>query len=325
MTEVSAEVKASGRTGRKPERPSGTPAPAGRRRLRRAGERSTLHHYLFAAPSIVLVAIFFLAPFVLSAGLAFTRWTGFSNVITFNGLDNFRILDELGVLWHAIGVTIAYAVIAMLVQNAVSLTLALAMQRSNMINSFFRSIFFIPVLISPLAAGYVWSALLAPKGPINGFLDFLLPGGFDFAWLGHDLSALVVVASIDAWKWSGLITLVYIAGLNAIPASLVEAAMIDGAGRWRRFWQIKWPLLAPAVTFNVVVTLVGAFSAFDIIVATTSGGPGNATSVLNITMYQQFGQSYFGTASALGFVVTVMVVLTAVPLVTWLRRREVAA
>lgn len=287
--------------------------------------RRSRHYLLFAGPSIVLVLVFFLAPAVLSGGLSFTQWTGFSADITFNGLENFQILNTIGVLRHAITVTLIYAVVAMAVQNSVSLALAVAMQKTNAVNTVFRSIYFIPVLISSLAAGYVWSALLAPRGPVNGFISAVIPGDFTYAWLGHDTSALLVVASIDAWKWSGLITLVYVAGLNAIPASLVEAAEIDGAGPIRRFWQIKWPLLAPAVTFNFVITLIGAFSAFDVIAATTAGGPGNATEVLNIAMYQQYGQSFFGTASALSFVVTLLVIFTAIPMVTWLRRREVVA
>nr|WSY49965.1 extracellular solute-binding protein [Streptomyces sp. NBC_00886] len=91
----------------------------------------------------------------------------------------------------------------------------------------------------------------------------------------------------------------------------------------RRFWSVKLPLLAPAVTFNVVVSLVGAFSALDVVFSTTAGGPGDATTLLNVAVYTQYGQSFFGTASALSFVVTLMVIVTAVPLMSWLRRREV--
>jgi raffinose/stachyose/melibiose transport system permease protein len=283
----------------------------GSRGRKRFGGR---HLHAFAVPSVALVAVFFVAPFMLNGWFAFTQWTGFSARITFNGLDNFRLLDQLDLLSHAIRVTIIYAVVVLIVQNTVSLTLALALQKTNAVNSAFRSVFFVPVLISPLD----------PSGPINAFLGAVLPGDVDYAWLGHDLSALITVAAIDAWKWSGLITLVYIAGLNSIPESLIDAAAIDGAGRWRRFWAIKFPLLAPAFTFNVVVTLVGAFSAFDIVFSTTHGGPGNATTLLNVAMYQQYGQSFFGSASALSLVVTVIAVATAVPLITWLRRREVS-
>jgi multiple sugar transport system permease protein/raffinose/stachyose/melibiose transport system permease protein len=103
---------------------------------------------------------------------------------------------------------------------------------------------------------------------------------------------------------------------------VIEAATVDGANTWTRFWRIKVQLLAPAFTFNVVVTFVGALSAFDIVMSATSGGPGNATSVLNYALFQQYSGGFFGNASALSLVVTILVVVTAIPLVTWLRRRE---
>jgi raffinose/stachyose/melibiose transport system permease protein len=180
------------------------------------------------------------------------------------------------------------------------------------------------VLIAPVSAGYIWGAILAPSGPLNAAIGLIEPG-FSYAWLGHSGSALVSVAFIDAWKWSGLITLVYIAGLNAIPASLMEAATLDGANAWARFWKIRFPLLAPAFTFTVVVTLLGALSAFDIVMATTRGGPGTATTVLNVAMFTQYGSGFFGSASSLSLVVTALVLLIGVPLIAYLRRREVEA
>ena len=277
----------------------------------------------FMAPSFVLVFGLFIVPLLLNVGFAFADYTSFSRSMSWAGLDNFRTLLDQEILVNAIRVTVSYALIAMLVQNTVSLILAIAMQRTTRLIGFFRSAYFLPVLISPLAAGYIWAAIVSPTGPLNSFISTLISDKFDYSWLGHPFSALATVAFIDAWKWSGLITLVYIAGLNAIPTSLLEAAAIDGASTWRRFWSIKFPLLAPAITFNVVVTFVGAFSAYDIVVATTQGGPGNATRVLNVAMQSQYGQGFFGTASALSAMVTVLVVVTAIPLVTWLRRREV--
>lgn len=292
---------------------------------RHSAAQASWRRSVFAVPSIVLVAIFFVSPFLLNSYFAFTNWSGLSDEIRLNGFTNFEFLGELGVLPKAIVLTVVYAVFCMLVQQAVSLPLAIALQKESPLTTFFRVVFFVPVLVSPLAAGYVWSAILAPQGPVNSFLSSILQRPIDYALLGDSVPALLTVAAIDGWKWSGLITLVYIAGLNAIPVSLDEAATVDGAGPWRRFWSIKWPLLAPAVTFNVVVTLVGAFSAFDIIQATTRGGPGDATVVLNVALYQQYGGSFFGTASALSLIVTILVLVTAVPLVAWLRSREISA
>jgi len=287
--------------------------------------RRRLYLLWFSLPAILLVAFFFAIPFISNAGLAFTQWTGFSSSITFNGLQNFRSLWSLGILGHATYVTIIFAVVTMLAQNLVGLALAKALQQTNRINTFFRSLFFIPVLMSPLAAGYIWAAVLAPEGPVNGFISWFVPGDFTFAWLGQSPSALIAVGLIDAWKWVGLVTLVYIAGLNAIDRALIEAAVIDGAGAWRRFRSIEVPMLAPAFTFNLTLTLVGSFSALDVIFATTKGGPGDATSVLNVAVYAQYGQGLFGTSSALSFMIAILVIVTAVPLIWYLRRKEVVS
>jgi raffinose/stachyose/melibiose transport system permease protein len=278
----------------------------------------------FILPASTLVAAFFTVPFLLNLRFAFTDWSGYSDVIAFNGLDNFRGLVDQDILWQAIKVTLLYAAMAMLMQNVFSLAMALALQRPTRVNGFFRSFFFLPVLVAPVAAGYIWGAVLAPHGPLNRFVS-LFADGFDYAWLGHGTSALVSLAFIDAWKWSGLITLVYIAGLNNIPESLVEAAMVDGANAWQRFWRIRFRLLAPAFTFTVVVTMLGAINAFDLVAATTRGGPGTSTMVLNIALFNQYGGGFFGMASSLGLVVTVLVIVLGLPLIAFLRRREVEA
>jgi multiple sugar transport system permease protein/raffinose/stachyose/melibiose transport system permease protein len=295
-----------------------TPAGGVRRRYRPGGT-----WWPFALPALVLVAAFFVLPFILNLRLAFTDWSSFSDEINWNGLDNFQLLIEQNILTESLRVTLIYAVVAMLLQNVVSLSLALLLEETNFINSVFRSVFFLPVLISSVAAGYIWFALLAPNGPFNQAIARVIPG-FSHAWFGETSTALVAVAFTDVWKSCGIVTLVYIAGLNAIPHELSEAATIDGASAWQRFWKIRFPLLAPALTFTVVTTLIGAINAFDIAMATTRGGPGTATMVLNLAMQQQWQTGFFGTGSALSLTLTLIVVLTAVPLVMYLRSREVA-
>jgi multiple sugar transport system permease protein/raffinose/stachyose/melibiose transport system permease protein len=308
---------AAGAPEQTPERAS-DPTPRRRRSPREGG-----HWKWFALPAVILVAVFFALPFVLNAGFAFSDWSGYSDEIGFNGIDNFRALIDQEIFWPAVRTTLLYAALVLVFEMAVSLPLALALAETSRVNAFFRSLFFLPVLISPLAAGYIWKGMLAPNGPINGMLSFLLPGTVDTAWLGDPTTALPAVALIEAWKWSGLITLVYIAGLKAIPRELLEAATIDGANAWKRFWKIKLRMLAPALTFNVAVTLAVALMAYDVIAPTTAGGPGDTTTTLNVAMRAQWGQSFFGPASALGLTVAVLIVITAVPLVMWLRKKEV--
>jgi multiple sugar transport system permease protein/raffinose/stachyose/melibiose transport system permease protein len=293
-----------------------------RRRPRKRRTVATRRWWPFVLPAFVMLGVFFVLPFVLNVRFAFTDWSGFQTGINWTGLENFRTLNQLGILWPPIEVTLKYALIATVVQNTFSLGMALLLQETTKTTVFFRALFFIPVLIAPVAAGYIWDAILSPTGPLNAAIGIFSPG-FHYEWLGHATTALIAVASIDAWRYSGLVTLVYIAGLNAIPRSLTEAAKIDGAGPWRRFRHVRFRLLAPAFTFSVVVTLLGSIRAFDVAQATTAGGPGVATTTLNIVAFQQYGGGFFGLSTALSLIVTILVIAIAVPLLAFLRRREV--
>lgn len=278
----------------------------------------------FALPALLAVGLFYMLPIILNGYLAFTNWSGFHSRIEFIGLDNFRDLLERASLTKQLQLTVIYAVTASIVANLGSLVLALAMERPTRTNRFFRAVFFIPVLLSPLAAGYVWAGILDPSGPLNQLISFFSPG-YDQAWLGSTTFAIYIVAAIDAWKWSGFFTLIYIAGLTTVPTELKDAAVVDGASPWQVFRWVKLPFLAPAMTFNITVTVIGAMSTFDIIMATTKGGPGNATRVLNVLTLDQFGTGFFGLSAATSLVVVVLVVACSIPLVWALRRRELEA
>jgi multiple sugar transport system permease protein/raffinose/stachyose/melibiose transport system permease protein len=275
----------------------------------------------FALPAVVVVLGLYFAPLVLNGFLAFTNWSSFHNEVDFTGWRNLQILLDRSSLLNQIRLTLVYALTAALVSNMMSLGLALALERRTPANELFRALFFVPVLLSPLAAGYIWSGILAPDGVLNQGLGLIgLPDGT--AWLADPGLAIFLVAVVDGWKWSGFFTLIMIAALATVPADLKDAARTDGANGWQIFRNVKLPFLAPAFTYNITVTVVGALSAFDIIVAMTGGGPGSATRVLNALTLQQFGQGYFGLSSMTSLVVTVLVIALAIPLVWWLRGRE---
>ncbi len=275
----------------------------------------------FVVPITIAVSFFYFLPLLINFYLAFTNWSGFHNRIEFIGLENFRTLFDQYDLIAQVRLTLTYAVTASLVGNLMALLLALALERRSLVNQIFRAIFFIPVLLSPLASGYIWSGILNPNGPLNQGIS-IFSSGFNYAWLGSKSLAIFIVAAVDAWKWLGFFTLVYIAGLSTVPKELKESAVSMGANRWQVFRHAKLPFLAPAMTYNITVTLIGAMSTFDIILATTRGGPGNATRVLNVLTLDQFGIGYFGLASTTQLVVTIMITITAIPLVRFLRSRE---
>lgn len=289
-----------------------------RRRLRR--------HVLTLAlltPALGLFALFYVVPNILTFAYAFTDWSTYKDEVNWVGLDNFTFLSQQGVLWQDLQITLKYAAVVMVVQNLVALTLALALERASRINTTFRAIFFLPVLLSPLAAGYIWRGVYAEQGVLNDVLSVVTFSNIDFAWLGSTTWTLFMVAIIQAWKSSGINMLVYIAALNAVPNELVEAARVEGASTWRIIRKIKLPLIAPAFTFNITLTLIGALSTFDMIIATTRGGPAGSTEVLNMYVWQQWGTGAWGFATAISLVLFLMTSLAAFPLIAFLRRREI--
>jgi raffinose/stachyose/melibiose transport system permease protein len=279
--------------------------------------RAAVHHpWWFALPAVVVFAGFFLLPNLLNFFYPFTDWSAYHPDISFTGFDNFTTIADDGSLLRAIRTTLVYAALAALFQNVFGLVLALLLEQDTRFNRFFRAVFFLPVLISALAVGYVFQALLDQDGAVNQLL------GTDIPWLGSTTWTMVLVSAIHGWKWMGLAMLIYLAGLKGIPGDMLEAAKVDGAGAWRTFWSIRFPMLAPAVTFNVTTALIGSMNTFDIVQATTGGGPASSTEVFNIYMFRVFGQGLYAQASAMSLVLFLVVVAVAIPLVIGLRRRE---
>ena len=175
------------------------------------------------------------------------------------------------------------------------------------------------MLISPLAAGYLFKGILQPSGSLNHLLDFVPFVPSETAWLGSETFTIYMVALILVWKSFGIYMLVYIAALNAVPTDVIEAARIDGASTLRVITTIKVPMIAPAFTFNVALALIGSLQSFDLIIATTNGGPGTATGVLNLQVFQTYGSGLYGYASALSVVLFLVVAVLALPLIGLLR------
>ncbi|WP_308798203.1 carbohydrate ABC transporter permease [Agromyces silvae] len=297
----------------------------GRGYSRALGGLSRGEQALMLALPLAFFGVFFLVPNVLNLGLAFTDWSSYRDEIQFTGLENFQYLMSTDTLGHGLRVTLTYTVLVVLFQNLLGLGFALALEQSTRANRAIRALIFIPVLISPLAAGYIFRGLLAYDGVYNQILSALTGQEVRIEWLGSVEWTLVIVAAIHAWKFFGLTTLFYIAGLSTVPGELTEAARLDGAGYWQTFFRIKWRMISAAVTINVALAFIGTLNSFEVILATTGGGPARATEVLNIYVFQEFGNGVFGRATAMTLVLFLTVLVLAVPLISFLRRREVQA
>jgi multiple sugar transport system permease protein/raffinose/stachyose/melibiose transport system permease protein len=280
------------------------------------------HPLWFLAPAFAILLVFFFLPTIFNFVYAFTDWSGFKAAINPVGFDNFTELASDGTLFRALRITVEYAALVAIFQNLFGFLLAVLLERDNRVNRAARIFFLIPVLMSALAVGYIFQALLKPQGALNDLIGTVLRHPFHYAWLGDIRWTIVVVAVIHAWKWMGLSMLIYLAGLKTIPEDVMEAARIDGASRWRTFWAIRSPLLAPAVTFNVATALLGSMNGFDVVQATTGGGPARTTEILNIFIYRTFGQGLFAQATTMSLMLFLLVALMAFPVIYFLRKRE---
>jgi ABC-type sugar transport system permease subunit len=275
----------------------------------------------FLVPAFAVLILFFLVPTLYNLIYAFTDWSSFKTAINPVGLDNFRSLLGNGVLLSDLRTTVIYAALVALFQNLFGLVLALLLESDTRLNRFARVMFFIPVIMSALAVGYIFQALLKPSGALNAVLGWFVGHDVQHAWLA-DSWTLLYVALIHSWKWMGLAMLIYLAGLKTISVDVLEAARIDGAGPWQTFRRVRFPLLAPAVTFNVATALLGSMNSFDIVQATTGGGPAQSTEILNIFIYRTFGQGLFAQATTMSLVLLLVIALMAFPTIWLLRRRE---
>lgn len=289
---------------------------------RRPGGRRQDHPAWFIVPALAVLVVFFFVPTVFNFVYAFTNWSSFSSQISFVGVDNFTSLFANGALVSGLRVTLVYAVLVAVFQNVFGLILALVLEADTRVNRFARVAFFVPVVMSALAVGYIFQALLKPDGALNAVLSAVTGTEVTTAWLGSTSWTIVVVALIHAWKWMGLSMLIYLAGLKTIDQDVLEASRLDGASWWQTFRTIRFPLLAPAVTFNVATSLLGSMNGFDVVQATTEGGPGGTTELLNIFIFRTFGQGLFAQATTMSLMLFVMVAVLAFPLIRFLRKRE---
>lgn len=275
----------------------------------------------YLLPAGFFLAVFFLVPTVMNFIYAFTDWSAFKKSIEFNGFDNFTDLLNSGALLTDIRITIIYALLVAVFQNVFGLLLALLFEQDTTLNRIGRTLFFIPVIMSALAAGYIWQAVLKNEGVFNQILSFIT-GGTTVEWLGSTTWTIVVVAMIHAWKWMGFSMLTYLAGLKTIDEEILEAAAIDGASPRAVFWRVKFPLLAPALTFNVATAVLGSMNSFDIVQALTAGGPGGSTEILNLFIWRTFGKGLYAQSTTMSLVLFILVTAMAIPLIYFLRRRE---
>lgn len=289
-------------------------------RLRRFGVQG-----IFLLPALVIFTAFVIYPLLGSLYYSLTDWDGLSPDLHFVGLANFQQLVSDPSVLIDVRNTLVFSAGVMVLQNGLGLLLALILDGLLRRLSFLRVLFLIPAMFSGLAIGYTWSYIYSPVfGFLNTFLEKIGLAGWQQDWLGNAHLTLASLIFTNSWEFMGFSMIIFLAGLQAVPAELYEAANIDGTSAWQRFRQITFPLIAPSVTINVVLTMIGSLKTFDLIFVMTNGGPGNASESLALRIYNEaFNLNQFGYATAVGIVMTLFILVLSVVNLRFLRKREV--
>lgn len=295
--------------------------------------RRTVWIVLFTAPAISMMAAFMLWPAVSALGYSLYDWNAFTRT-EFVGLKHFLRLTEppyRGEFLTALGHNTITFIAALTVQNGLALLLAFALYRKPRGFAFFRGTVFLPVILSLVIIGYLWQLFLHP---LFGPLTKLAMGAFnldEFAPLGDTRLALATAILISIWRNVGFPTLVFLAGMNAIPDEIYKAAELDGASDWQTFTRITLPNLGPSFTIVVILSFIGAFEWFELpfVIGGSTGNPGNSLDTLALMFYRlSFGDSS-SPVTDIGLGATVSVVLFVIVLIgskfgaDFLRKREV--
>jgi len=270
--------------------------------MNRAGLFRRVEPYLYLMPTLVGLLLFSAGAVAASFLISFTEW----DIITpprWIGFDNYAGLWHSDFFWEVLRHTLEFVLLAVPASVLASLALALLVNTSLRGITLFRTAYFLPVVSSMIAVALVWSWMFNPRYGLLNTLLGLLFGIQGPAWLDDTSWALPAMVIVTVWKGLGYSMVIFLAGLQNIPADVYHAARLDGAGAWRRFRHITLPLLSPTTFFVLVITLINAFQVFEQTYVLTKGGPANSTVTLSYYVYQNAFQFFhMGNAAAVSYV-----------------------
>lgn len=288
-------------------------------------KEKNLYSYTMTLPAVILYTVMFIIPIIICFITAFTNWN-IRNITSFqfNGLDNFINIFQDKYFLLSIKNTFLFALFTTVFKVVLGLILALILTKQLKSRNILRSLFYMPAVLSTVVIGLVFTAFFESGGMFDSILKLFGYGG-KIIWLGNESTALWCVIATEIWQWSGFAMILFIAGLQAIPQDCYEAAMIDGASPFQKFWKITFPLLAPSFTITIITNLIGGLKVFDKVYVLTNGGPGYATQVMGTYVYKSFSAGFLGKSSAMSLILTIIVCTITVVLNQYLKSKEVEA
>ena len=299
--------------------PAGGVAPAGRRRRRVRFQPA----WLFVAPSLAIILVFIVYPITQSFWYSLHNWRIGAVEQEWEGLGNYVELFNDDLFWNALGVTITFAVISVIVQIVVGFWLASALLRDTRINRVVRSIFFFPTIVALATIGLVWRFLLDPSiGFVAGLFAFF--GAEPIPWLQDTELALPAVIFVNIWKNVGYTMILLLAGLKGVPEHLYEAAKLDGANERQLTWNVTIPSIRPTLLFTTMILTINSLQIFDLVYVMTNGGPLFTTDTLVTLMFREgFTNFDIGYASAIAWVLFLFIMIISAFQLRFFRYRDV--
>lgn len=277
---------------------------------------------LLTLPAVILFIMFVVVPIISGINISFTNWNGYSQNYSYVGFDNYRKMVTDPQVWTSFRNTLIYGFGSTLIQTILGLALAMLLSSKFFFRSGARTVIYLPAMVAQLIIGYIWYFIVTyERGALNDII--LLFGGDKVDWMSKGFRAVIIITFINSIAYCGKTMIIFLAGLQSIPAMYREAASIDGANAWQSFRHITVPQLLPAFTTSLVLNIIGGLKMFGLVVSMTNGGPGYAShslsSLIN-TLY--FANQQAGYSAAVGMFSFVFIVFVNVLLNKYLQKKE---
>ena len=286
----------------------------------------TKRMYLFLIPAMAFFLVFWIYPVLQLFYYSITNFNGINYDFDFVGLKNYSKVLSNGTLTNSLKNTLIYAVCTVALNNLIGLAIAMVLNTKLRAKGFFRTCAYFPALFSAIVVGFIWSYVYMPsQGMIASLINLFGGNGAAFNPLGNFRTALYAIALVEVWKGFGTSMIIYLAGLQTVDESLLEAGRIDGCTEWQLIRKIKLPLISSTITINVILAVIAGLKAFDYSFIMTNGGPGKSTKTLMFQVYETaFTDQKMGRASAFSVLAFAFIILVTVFMLYFLNKREVA-
>lgn len=279
---------------------------------------------LFLAPAFLIYTVLMIIPILGAFGLSFTSWNGISADYNFVGLKNYIAMLSDTRLRNAVFVTLQITVTVVCTVNILGLFIAILLSQAGKITNIFRSVFFLPYVLSTVAISFIWLAILSYTGVLNSLLEAVGLENLVRDYIGNADNAIKSICIIEIWRTLGFHMVLYLASIQTVPKELYEACIVDGGNKWQQFKYVTIPMIIPGITISVVMSIMTEMKQYDIVKVITNGGPGYSTETITYNIVTQaFGNNMLGYSSAIAVFLFVIIAAVSVLQIQLSRKLEV--